>query len=100
MAGNRNPYQARMAKARKKLNSIKAADLGDGRKALSLAMIELIERIFEKPSTEDLCKLTNSLSRAVGELRVITGAVEFEERLSALEKQRKEVGARYTGATA
>ncbi len=96
---NPNPTRARQARARKRLDKIKIVDLKDARKALSFAMTELIERLEKDSTIDELCKLVNALTRTSAELRANLEGVEFEERLAALENEKKHPNA-YGGATA
>ena len=100
---NTNPYKARIAKARKRLNQIKVSDLDDVRRALSMAMIELCERISDvdrQRSDEEICRLSNTLARVSGELRGIFESVEVNDRLEKIEKEYFNKGAGYGGARA
>lgn len=86
MRGNPDPYKARVAKARKRLEAVVVGDLDEVRRALTLALCELVQRIDKTKSTEETCRLTNAVTRVASELRAIFSSIEFENRLSALEE--------------
>ena len=100
---NPNPTAARRARARKRLNAIKIADLRDIQQGLSLVKEELLNRVYEDQTTEDICKLSSSFCRVAAEYTRIFQVVEIESRLVAIEeaqlKQRAEPH-RYNRASA
>ena len=86
---NKNPDRARRAKALKRLAAVKTADLNDASGALTLALCELVDRIDDKVSIDDLCRLTGALTRATAELRSLVEGVEFDARLTELEQRQR-----------
>ena len=99
-SGNPDPFKARQAKALKRLQSVTAMDLSQARKALSIAIVEIVEKIADEPDIDSLCRLTGALSRAAAEIRAIVQGVEFEERIKAIEEKQRAQPHLYNGASA
>jgi hypothetical protein len=97
---NPNPTRARQARARKRLDQIKVVDLKEARQALSYAMTELLGRLQDETTVDELCKLVNALTRTSAELRANLEGVEFEERLKVLENQQRPSNKTFRGITA
>ena len=99
-SGNGNPYAARIEKARKRLQTIRPAELKEVRQALSFAMADLIERFESCSNIDDSCRLMNALARGAGAITAIFTAVEFEQRIALIEEKQRAEPHRYNGANA
>lgn len=98
-SGNGNPYQARISKARKRLQKIDPAELREVRQALTLGMVDLVDSLESTNSIEEKCRLVNAIARGSSALTAIFTACEFEQRIAVIEeKQRTQPG--QFGATA
>ncbi len=82
---NPNPVAARRAKNRKRLQKIKVADLKDLQKGLTLVKQELLDRVDEDQSTEDICKLATAYTRVAAEYARIYAISEMAVRMEAIE---------------
>ena len=86
---NPNPWEARQAKARKRLSTLTTGDIQDARKVLWLVLSDGVERI-QSLGTEDhndFYKLTNAITGAVREFRSLVEATEIEQRVTELERK-------------
>ena len=100
-SGNKNPYRARVRKARKRLQNTNPAQLREAQAALTLALADMASRFESADTIDEACKLTNAVARAASVLAQIFSAVEIESRLQAIEdEQRKRNQTRFGGITA
>ena len=83
---NPNPNAARLAKARKRIASIKAVDIDLASSALAGIILECYARLDESTDTNELSKLGTLVVSACREYRVMVETGELESRLSELEK--------------
>ena len=83
---NPNPSIARLAKARKRIASIKAVDIDMASSALAGVILEAYSRINEETDVSDLSKLGTLIVSACREYRTLLETGELETRLSELEK--------------
>ena len=83
---NPNPSKARLAKARKRITSIRAVDIEMASSALAGIILECYARLDESTDTSDLSKLGTLVVSACREYRAMVETGELETRLSELEK--------------
>ena len=83
---NPNPNAARLAKARKRIASIKAVDIEMASSALAGVILEAYSRFDEETDVADLSKLGTLIVSACREYRTMVETGELENRLSELEK--------------
>lgn len=89
---NPNPWQARVAKARKRLDKLTAGDIQGAKKVLWMVLCDGIERIHSLGPEDhnDFYKLTNAVTGAVREFRSLVEVSELEERLTVIEEKTRQ----------
>lgn len=84
---NTNPYKARIAKARRKMQHVPDGDLKQARGILWAVVTDGAERLrnLDPENNNDYYKLANALTGVIREFRSLLESAELEERVSALE---------------
>lgn len=83
---NSDPSKARLAKARKRIASIKAVDIDMASSALAGVILEAYSRIGEETDVSDLSKLGTLIVSACREYRTLLETGELEARMQEIEK--------------